>query len=221
MNSILASARTVPPSESQGWTLTANERESRYWVTAEVGRKDRQLFEKGVNTSWKWAAPSQFIRWFSDGERRYAQELWTLASVRLTYQQVSRPYGHLRVWREGLEVAIKIKGSQGHRRVEWVRPEHPFTAISLASEVHANHNEAHNSCIRRRCSAYRRRQNHYAKTVSGLQRAITVQQLVHNWMRPHWSLGQKITPAMKMEFISRPVTMLELLTARGYLTITN
>jgi hypothetical protein len=29
--------------------------------------------------------------------------------------------------------------------------------------VHANHNEALNSSIRRRCSAYRRRQNHYAK----------------------------------------------------------
>ena len=90
--------------------------------------------------------------------------------MRLRSEQVSRQYGHLKVWREGLEVAIKIKSSQGNRRVEWLKVEHPFTAISPAPDVHANHNEALNSCIRRRCSAYRRKQNHYAKTVAG-QRA--------------------------------------------------
>jgi len=37
---------------------------------------------------------------------------------------------------------MKIKGSQGKRRIEWVYPEHPFTAISAPTEVHANHNEA-------------------------------------------------------------------------------
>lgn len=104
----------------------------------------------GVKTSWQWAAHSEFVRWFSDGERRYAQKLWKLASVRLKYQQVPAQYGHLKVWRQGLEVAIKIKGSQGRPRIESVKPEHPFTAISPASEVHANHNEALNSSIRRR-----------------------------------------------------------------------
>jgi hypothetical protein len=58
-----------------------------------------------------------------------------------------------------LEVAIKIKGSPGNRRIEWVRPEHPYTTISDKSDVHANHNEANNSALRRRFSAYRRRQN--------------------------------------------------------------
>ncbi len=129
MNSTLASARTFPPCESEGWTLTSIERDSRYWVTAQVGRKEDELFKQGVKHTWHWAAPSQFMRWFSDGERRYAKELWKLATVRLSYQQVSACYRHLKVWREGLEVAIKIKGSQGRRRVEWVKPEHPFTAI--------------------------------------------------------------------------------------------
>jgi hypothetical protein len=118
-------------------------------------------------------------------------------------------YGYRKVWKQGLEVAIKIKGSQGKRRVEWVKPEHPFTAISPASEVHANHNEAHNSALRRRCSAYRRRQNLYAKDVVGLQRSLTVQQLVHNWVRPHWGLSQKITPAMALGLYNRPVKMEE------------
>jgi hypothetical protein len=132
-------------------------------VTAQVGRKDAELFEQGSRPVGSGQRKREFVRWFSDGERGYAQELWKLASVRLKYQEVSAQYGHLKVWREGLEVAIKIKGSQGRPRIESVKPEHPFTAISPASEVHANHNEALNSSIRRRCSAYRRRQNHYAK----------------------------------------------------------
>ena len=73
------------------------------------------------------------------------------------------------MWREGLEVAIKTKGSQGNRRVEWVKTEHPFTTISPKHEVHANHNEAQNAALRRRASAYRRQQNLYAKRVDALE----------------------------------------------------
>jgi hypothetical protein len=72
--------------------------------------------------------------------------------------------------------------------IEWLRPEHLFTAISPKSEVHANHNEAQNSSLRRRASADHRRQNHYAKIVEGLQRALNVQRLIPNWVRPHWEL---------------------------------
>jgi hypothetical protein len=53
---------------------------------------------------------------------------------------------------------MKIKGFQGHKRVEWVKVEHPFTAISAATEVHANHNETQNSALSRRANAYRQRQ---------------------------------------------------------------
>ena len=111
---------------------------------------------------------------------------------------------------------MKIKGSQGKRRVEWVKVEHPFTAISAACEVHANHNEAQNAALRRRCSAYWRRQNLYAKKRLGLQRTLDVQRLIHNWVRPHWRLGKRTTPAMKMGFFSRSITLLELLTSRGF-----
>lgn len=132
-----------------------------------------------------------------DGERRYAQELWKLASVRLKYQQVSAQYGLLLVWREGLEVAIKSKGSQGRPRIESVKPEHPFIAISPASEVHFL--PVRKPSIVRfddALRAYRRRQNHYAKTVQGLQRAITAQLLIHNWIRPHWGLDKGTTLAI-------------------------
>ena len=87
-----------------------------------MGPKNQQLFELGVKTSWRWAKLCEFVRWFSDGERRYAAELWKLASVRLKYREVCAQYGHLKVWREGLEVALKVKGSQGKPRVEWVKP---------------------------------------------------------------------------------------------------
>lgn len=111
---------------------------------------------------------------------------------------------------------MKIKGSQGHKRVEWVKVEHPFTAMSPESEVHANHNEAQNSALRRRASAYRRRQNLYAKRVAALQRVLDVQRLVQNWVRPHHGLSKNVTPAMAMGYSDRPVTMREMLTQRGF-----
>jgi hypothetical protein len=86
-----------------------------------------------------------------------------LASVFLPAAATTAEYRRRKVWREGLEVAMKIKGLQGQRRLEWVKVEHPFTAISATHEVHANHNAAQNSALRRRASADRRRQNLYAK----------------------------------------------------------
>lgn len=174
-----------------------------------------------THKAWQWAKRSQFIRWFTDGERRYAQQLWQLASHYLKANEYNRVYGHRKVWRQGLEVALKIKSSQGNKRVEWAKTEHPFTAISAKSQVHANHNEAHNSALRRRCSAYRRRQNLYAKRVEGLQRALTVQRLVHNWVRPHWGLAKGTTPAMAIGLYHRPVKMEELLSWRGAPPITS
>ena len=221
MNCTLALAGIFPPQESQGWTINFLERQSRYWLVAQVGKKDAQLFEQGTRIAWEWTKGSQSIRWFTDGERRYAQQLWRLASKYLKFGESSRAYGHRKVWRQGLEVAIKVKSSQGNKRVEWVKPEHPYTAISPKPEVHANHNQAHNSAIPRRCSAYRRRTNTYAKLVFGLQRSLAVQRLVHNWVRPHWGLGKKTTPAMALRLYHRPVKMEELLTWRGFPSTTS
>ena len=175
MNSTPESERTFPPEASEGWTISFIERASRYWIEARAGLKAAQLFQQGVQRAWQWAEPSAGIRWFTDGERRDGQELWKLASIYLPSNLTSDAYPYRKVWREGLEVAIQIKGSQGKARVEWLKVEHPFTAISLKSEVHANHVEAFNSALRRRATAYRRRQNHYAKQVKGLQRALKVQ----------------------------------------------
>ena len=56
------------------------------------------------------------MRWFTDGERRYGQELWKLASVWLKRSQFPAVYDLRKAWREGLEVAMKVKGSQGRPR---------------------------------------------------------------------------------------------------------
>jgi hypothetical protein len=67
--------------------------------------------------------------------------------------------------------------------------------------------------------AYHRCQNHYAEVVEGLQRALNVQRLIHNWVRPHWGLEKNQTPAMAMGYLERPVTMIELLSSRGLSTL--
>jgi hypothetical protein len=127
--------------------------------------------------------------------------------VYLSQGETTTTYPHRKVWRKGLEVAMKVKGSQGKPHVEWLRAEHPLTAISPKSDVHANHNEAQNSSLRRRASAFHRRQNHYVKVVEGLQRVLDVQRLIHNWVRPHWGLKKNQTPAMAMGYLERPVTI--------------
>jgi hypothetical protein len=89
--------RTFPPEASQGWTISFIERKSRYWLEASAGLKEAQLFEQGVQRAWQWAQPSAWIRWFTDGERRYGKELWKLASVylpsSLTSDRLSLPQG--------------------------------------------------------------------------------------------------------------------------------
>lgn len=181
-----------------------------------MGLKEDGLFEKAVKQLWEWGKGAESLRCFTDGERRYGKCLWSLASVYLSKKKRVKGYPYRKVWREGVEVAMKIKGSQGKPRREWMKVEHPFTAISPVEEVHANHNEANNAAIRRRCSAYRRRQNHYAKKRKGLQRSIDVQRLVNNWCRCHSSLGKNVTPAMAMGLATRPISIFEMLHLRSY-----
>jgi hypothetical protein len=46
-----------------------------------------------------------------------------------------------------------------------------------------------------------------------LQRVLDVQQLVHNWVRPHWGLGKNTTTAMAMGYCEHPISMHKLLTS--------
>jgi hypothetical protein len=71
-------------------------------------------------------------RWFSDDERRYGKELWKLANVYLPSGEMTEAYRYRKVWREGLEVAIKVKGSQGNLHVEWPSVRRSFSKSAAA-----------------------------------------------------------------------------------------
>ena len=83
MKFILAHWRIFPPESSAGWTIKFVERRSRYWLVALAGKKETTLFTKATGKAWQWVKHCQFIRWFTDGERRYAQQLWRIASCYL------------------------------------------------------------------------------------------------------------------------------------------
>jgi hypothetical protein len=97
MRFILTSARTFPPSASQGWTIHFIERETRYWVAALAGPKTAAWFEEGTAAAWDWVQSAEFIRWFTDGERRYGKALWQLASGYLKAREVHPDDGHRKV----------------------------------------------------------------------------------------------------------------------------
>ena len=65
---------------------------------------------------------------------------------------------------QGMKVRIKNKGSRSHRRgrkpqkVQTPQKEHPKTQQNVEdSQVHANHLEAFNASLRRKCAAFRRK----------------------------------------------------------------
>lgn len=73
IKSTLAWARIFPPASSEGWTIHFIERQGRYWASAIAGHKDDLLFQWGKQQAWQWVKGCSFIRWFTDGEHRYAK----------------------------------------------------------------------------------------------------------------------------------------------------
>lgn len=93
-----------------------------------------------------------------------------------------------KILRKGIKIRIKNKGKQSHKRgrkrpkYEAPHAEHPQTVQDISNtEIHANHVEALNSSLRRRCSAYRRRTNTYAKNKTSLQRVLDGVWIAHNF----------------------------------------
>lgn len=121
----------------------------------------------------------------------------------------------------GVKVRVKNKGDQKHKRGpkrdKYQAPvkEHPDTKQGVSdSDIHANHVEANNAAMRRRNSAYRRRTNTYAKTVSGLQRTLDAQLLIHNFVRKHWTTG--VIPAVAMGVLCAPLGLEDILMMQQY-----
>jgi hypothetical protein len=53
--------------------------------------------------------------------------------------------------------------------------------------IHANHLEAFNASLRRRCAAYRRKTNTYAKKKKRLKPSLDVYWILHNFVRVHFT----------------------------------
>ena len=207
-----------PAHESPGWLATAVERNSRFWLPFATGPRNDTLFQDFALNALPPMLDCPEAAIVSDGETRYAlgAAAWSNSRewIGPPHDGLGRAEGTRKVWREGLQVAHKVKGSQGSaRRGRIERPGHPHpnTVLLPDQEIHANHQESQNSALRRRCSAFRRRTNMYAKDQAGLNRALMVQQLIHNWAAPHWGHDGKQTPAMFLKQTERAWTAYDIL----------
>jgi len=78
------------------------------------------------------------------------------------------------------------------------------------SEIHANHLEDQNAATRKRNITFRRKTNTYAKTEEGLQRILDVQQLIHNFVRLHWTTMD--VPAIALGIMAKSFTLEDTMT---------
>ena len=168
MRVTLALARTFPPQIQQNEPFI--ERKSRYWIEARAELKDIELFicQRNSNTMAIGKNESLYSMVY-----RWREEICSTSMANgQCIPQIH--WGKRCVWAWQSMATWFGSGYQNQR----FTGKSLYTAISDQSDVHANHHEA-NSALRRRCSAYRRRQNRYAKNREGLHRAVTVQCFVH------------------------------------------
>jgi hypothetical protein len=204
--------KKVVPDASQGWTVVLMDRATRFIWDMHCGRKNRKMFKKAMRLLCQVIEQTGDLTLLTDGERRYGSLLFELCSQALRTGKRGRPKKTLP---KGVKVRLKNKGSQRHRRgpkrpkYQAPYPEHPDTAQSVATtERHANHLEAFHTSLRRRCAAYRRRTNMYAKHTGRLQERLDVYWIVHNFVRVHFTTRQ--VPAVALGILDHGFALHEL-----------
>ena len=204
--------KNVPAEKSSGWTIVLMDRASRFIWELSCGKKDRSLFEKAIKTLAELVDQTEDISLVTDGERRYGKILFEICHEFLRTGKPGRPRKTLK---QGINVRVKNKGSQAHKKgrkkpkYQTTCPLHPETSAQISDEAtHANHVEANNSAMRRKCSAYRRKTNTYAKSKTGLQRVLDVYWIVHNFVRAHFTT--KKVPAVSLGVIEKGFTPIDL-----------
>jgi transposase-like protein len=204
--------KNVPPDQSEGWTILLIDRASRFIWELSCGKKDKKLFMKTIKTLQKIINNTKDLSVFTDGERRYGNILFEICYEIVKNGKPGRPKKTLK---KGVKARVKNKGSQAHKkgpkRPKYQSPwtEHPETDQQIKDkDIHANHAEAFFSALRRKCSAYRRKTNTYAKSTTGLQRILNVYWVIHNFVRLHFTTKQ--VPAVALGVIGKGYSINEL-----------
>jgi hypothetical protein len=204
--------KNVAPDESQGWTIVLMDRATRFLWDMQCGRKDRKMFKKAMSLLCQVIEQTGDLTLLTDGERRYGSLLFELCSEALRTGKRGRPKKTLP---KGVKVRIKNKGSQRHKRgpkrprYQAPYPEHPDTPQPIATtEIHANHLEAFHTSLRRRCAAYRRHTNMYAKNTGRLQERLDVYWIVHNFVRVHFTTRR--VPAVALGVLESGLSLHEI-----------
>ncbi len=203
--------KNVPPHESQGWTIALLDRASRFLWELECGKREESLFRHAIERLKEIVDRTDDVSVFTDGERRYGNLLFEICSEVLKTGNPGRPKTTLK---PGVKARVKNKGGQTHKkgrkRPKYQAPwaEHPDTSQEIKDPmIHANHLEAFWSALRRKCSAFRRRTNTYAKSTGGLQRILQVYWVMHNFVRKHFTT--KEVPAVALGVLERPLSVQE------------
>ncbi len=204
--------KNIPADESKGWTIVLMDRGSRFLWDLRCGRKDRKLFRKALRTLCRLIENTGDLSLLTDGEKRYGQVLLQICHE---FGSTGKRGSRAKTLRKGVRVRIKNKGSQAHKRgrkrpkYEAPIPEHPETVQNIDDrDIHANHLEGFNSSLRRRCSAFRRKTNTYAKDQDALQRALDLHWVIHNFMRPHFTT--KKVPAVALGILNEGFSWMDL-----------
>jgi hypothetical protein len=202
----------VTPDESPGWTIVLMDRATRFLWEMHGGRKERKMFQKAMGLLCQVIEHTGDLTLLTDGERRYGGLLCELWSHALRHGKRGRPKKTLP---QGVKVRLKNQGSQRHRRgpkrpqYQAPYPEPPDTAQPVATtELHAQHLEAFHTSLRRRCAAYRRRTNRYAKNTGRLQERLDVYWIVHNFVRVHFTT--RPVPAVALGILDHGFALHEL-----------
>jgi transposase-like protein len=208
--------KNLPPEESQGWTIILMDRASRFLWQMECGRKERKLFRKVMRTLAKVIKKTGDLSLLTDGERRYGNLLFEICAEVLREGKQGRPKTTLP---KNVKVRVKNKGSQAHKRgpkrpkYQAPQAEHSQTQQNLKEkDIHANHVEAFNSSLRRKCAAFRRKTNTYAKKRNRLQERLDTLWVVHNFVRVHFTT--KKVPAVVLGILEEGLTWIQLFSIR-------
>ena len=204
--------KNVAPDESTGWTIVLMDRATRFMWAMGCGRKDRQLLTQAIRLLCRVLKQTGDLTLLTDGERRSGNSLFEICHQVLRNGKRGRPKKTLR---KGVKVRLKNKGAQAHKKgrkrpkYQAPFPEHPETIQTITTQdIHANHLEAFNTSLRRRCAAYRRRTNMYAKNTVRLQDRLDVYWIVHNFVRIHFTTHQ--VPAVALGILEHGFSLHEI-----------